>query len=55
MNGAGKSVNRHTSDISGPSRFSPLRKCTGECATRRSHTQFKGNSTVCIRCTRRKS
>lgn len=29
------------------------RKCTGSCNRNRSVGQFKGDSTVCIRCTRR--
>lgn len=33
--------------------YSPMRNCTGSCKRRRSITQFIGDSTMCIRCTRR--
>ncbi|MBC7857986.1 MAG: hypothetical protein H7Z39_04240 [Burkholderiaceae bacterium] len=33
--------------------YTPMRRCTGECKTRRSIGQFTAGSTVCIRCARR--
>jgi len=33
--------------------YSPMRNCQGPCRRRRSHMQFTGTSTVCIRCARR--
>ena len=33
--------------------YTPMRNCKGECRKRKSHFQFTGTSTVCIRCVRR--
>lgn len=51
MNGAGTSRDLNQRMSTGLT--SARRRCTGGCNFMRSIAQFKGNSTVCIRCTRR--
>ena len=53
MNGAGKTAARNTARAPYAPAYTPMRKCTGVCRRRKSIGQFKGDSTVCIRCARR--
>lgn len=53
MNGSGTSQHLKASEKQSTGLRAVTRKCTGECNRLRSVAQFKGDSTVCIRCENR--